>query len=557
VRLFPTSVLGVCVLLAACGGSAPADPGRVTDGAMTADLLITARRVVTLEPGDGPAPTAVAVRDGRVTWVGPAEAFTGAAARRLDRPNAVVVPGLVDSHAHLTGLGRALAELDVTGTRSADEVADKVRAVKGEGWVTGRGWDQNDWPVPEFPGRAPLDAASPARPVALTRIDGHALWVNAAALKAAGVDANTPDPPGGRILRDAGGEPTGVLIDAAMDLVRQAIPPPTPGQLRAWIAAAVAECHRVGLTGMHDAGASAREVAAMRELAAAGELPLRVHVMLYGEDPEIAPLLEAGPQPGEFVSISGVKLFADGALGSRGAWLLEPYADAPGTRGIPILNGDALRSRVRVYAGRGFQVGVHAIGDAAARDVLDAFAAVLTPGGDRRFRIEHAQIVTPEDQQRMADLGVLALVQTTHATSDMPWAERRLGPERIRNAYAWRSLKNRGVRLSLGSDFPVERPDPVQGLYAAVTRRDAAGQPAGGWYPEEALTAEEALRGFTVDAAYAGFAEHRRGRIAPGMDADFTLLDEDPLTVPPDRLDDLRVRGVVVAGRVVLDLEGE
>ncbi len=557
-RLFPTSAVLLCALLLACGGAAPAGPAN--DGAMTADLLITARRVVTLDPNaspaGGPAPTAVAIRGGRVTWVGPAERFTGRAARRLDRPDAVVVPGLVDSHAHLTGLGRALAELDLTGTRSADEVAAKVRAATGEGWITGRGWDQNDWPVPEFPDRAPLDAAAPARPVALTRIDGHALWANAAAMRAAGIDAATADPPGGRILRDAQGEPTGVLVDAAMDLLRQAIPPPTPGQIRAWITAAVGECHRVGLTGVHDAGASAREVAVMREMAAAGELLLRVHVLLYGDDPEIGPLVDAGPQPGEFVSVYGVKLFADGALGSRGAWLLGPYADAPDTRGIPILHGEALRARVRAYAERGFQVGVHAIGDAAARDVLDAFAAVLTPGNDRRFRIEHTQIITPEDQQRMARLGVLALVQTTHATSDMPWAERRLGPERIRNAYAWRSLMRRGVRLSLGSDFPVERPDPVQGLYAAVTRQDAAGQPPGGWYPEEALTAEEALRGFTVDAAWAGFAEHRRGRIAPGMDADFTLLDEDPLGVAPDRLDDLRVRGVVVAGRVVFDLGG-
>lgn len=549
---FPNCI-ALAAVLGACGGARPVEAPMTAE---PADLIITARRVVTLEGGDEPAPTAVAVREGRIVWVGDAaraDALRGPATRRLDRPEAVVVPGLVDTHAHLTGLGRALAQLDLVGTGSADEVAARVReaASKGEGWILGRGWDQNDWPTPEFPDHRPLTAAAPDRPVALWRIDGHALWVNRAALEAAGIGPATPDPPDGRILRGPDGAPTGVLIDGAATLVRNAIPPPTTAQLRAWIRAAVAECHRVGLTGVHDAGASAREVAVYRELEAAGELSLRVHVLLDGDDPEVEPLVAAGPAPGELVSVAGVKLFADGALGSRGAWLLEPYSDAPDTRGIPILHGAALVERVRRYAGAGFQVGVHAIGDAAARDVLDAYAAVLEPGNDRRFRIEHTQVIHPDDQRRMAALGVLAMVQPTHATSDMPWAERRLGPARIRYAYAWRSLRRAGVRLALGSDFPVERPDPVLGLYAAVTRQDADGRPPGGWYPDEALTPVEALRGFTVDAAYAGHVEHRRGRIAPGFDADLTLLSDDPLRVPPDRLDDLQVLGVVVAGRVI------
>lgn len=515
-------------------------------------LVIIAQRVVTLDP-EGPADAqAVALRGGRIEWVG---AAAEAVARYPDaqvvrRPDAVIVPGLVDSHAHLTGLGKALSELDLVGTRSAAEIAARVAAAPGDGWLLGRGWDQNDWAVTEFPDHRPLSEAAPARPVALRRIDGHALWANAAAMARAGVGPETPDPPGGRIVRDAAGQPTGVFVDTAMALVEAHIPPPDAATLRAWVEKAVAACHAVGLTGVHDAGASATEVAVYRALEAEGALPLRVHVLLDGSDPAIAPLVAAGPIAGEHVHVAGVKLFADGALGSRGAWLKAPYADAPETRGIPIVHGADLREKVRRFAAAGFQVGVHAIGDAAAADVLDAFAAVLAPGNDRRFRIEHAQVVAPADRQRMAALGVLAMVQPTHATSDMPWAERRLGPTRIRHAYAWRSLQRAGVRLSLGSDFPVERPAPVPGLHAAVTRQDAAGQPAGGWYPEEALTAEEALRGFTTDAAWAGFAEARRGRIRPGFDADLTLLDGDPLGVPPARILGLRPLAVVVAGRL-------
>ena len=521
---------------------------------MSADLVVVAKKVVTLD--GGASGEALAVRDGRLVWVGSAEAaeqYVGPQTRVMRRPRAVVVPGLVDSHAHLAGLGKAASQLDLNGTRSARAVADIVRgAPAGDGWIVGRGWDQNDWSEPVFPTHGPLSQASPDRPVSLRRVDGHAVWANEAAMRAAGVGPGAVDPPGGRIVRDEDGRPTGVFLDNAMALVEGKIPPPSDATLRAWVEAAVVICHRVGLTGVHDAGASARGVAIYRQLAAEGQLPLRVHVLLDADDDEVEPLVAEGPRAAEFVSVLGVKLFADGALGSRGAWLAAPYADAPDSSGIPIVHGDALKVRVRRYAESGFQVGVHAIGDAAVADVVDAYeAAQVTP--ERRFRIEHAQVVARPERQRMAGLGILAMVQPTHATSDMPWAERRLGSERIRDAYAWRTLKRAGVRLALGSDFPVERPNPTEGLYAAVTRADAEGAPKGGWYPLEALTAEEALRGFTTDAAFAGFVEHRRGRLTPGMDADLTLLDGDPLTVAPERLDDLKILGVVVAGRVVYE----
>ncbi len=518
---------------------------------MFADLIVRARRVVSLT--GAPPADAVAVARGRVLAVGAwsdLDALRGPQTQVLDRRDAVLVPGLVDSHAHLTGLGMTIAQLDVTGATSAAAVADQVRAAAaaGEGWIMGRGWDQTLWAHDRFPTHHPLTAAAPDRPVCLRRIDGHAVWANAAALQAAGVTAHTPEPAGGQIVRDAAGAPTGVLLDAAMPLIEGAAPAPTDAQVRAWVLAAIPALHAAGLTGVHDPGATAQMVRVYRALAAEGALPLRVHVLLDDTDPAIAPLVEAGPAPDPWVAVRGVKLFGDGALGSCGAWLHAPYSDAPHTCGLPIVHGAALRQKVADYGARGFQLAVHAIGDRAATEVLDAFeAAGAVPA--HRWRIEHAQIVRPADQARMARMGVLALVQPTHATSDHRWAERRLGPERITYAYAWRSLQRAGVGLALGSDCPIERPSAVAGLRAAVTRQDADGQPPGGWYPAEALTPAEALEGFTVGSAVAGFMEHRRGRVARGFDADFTLLSDDPLTVEPAALHGLTVHGVVVAGR--------
>lgn len=564
-RSAPTRILTLALVLAACGGApGPADAvGHAARGEiMEKPIVLTAEHIVTLARETPLSPTALVVTAGRVVYIGDlagAMAAAGPEAVRVDFPGGTVVPGLVDAHAHFAGLGKALMEVDLGGARSVDEVVDRVRLAAGrlgpEGFIEGRGWDQNDWPGLAFPEHGALDAVFPDRPVVLRRVDGHALWVNAVALKRAGIDAKTPDPAGGKLIRDAAGAPTGVLLDTAMSLVLSRMPSPSPGQIRAWMDAAIGACHRVGLTGIHDAGASATELAVMESMAEAGVLPLRVSVMLDADDPRNAARMAAGPTVGDFVSVGGVKIYADGALGSRGAWLSAPYSDAAETQGIPIVHGEALRQQVKRAADAGFQVGVHAIGDAAAHDVLEAFAQVLVPGNDRRFRLEHAQVVRPEDRQAMARLGIIASMQPTHATSDMDWAERRLGPERIHWAYAWQSMLRDGVRLALGSDFPVERPDVLDGLRAAVTRQDAAGAPAGGWFPDERLTPEQALRGFTTDAAFAGFVEARRGRIVIGADADFTVLGANPLTLTAEAFRTLTVRGTMVAGRWVYRAE--
>ncbi len=546
--------LALVATLSGCGGAAPSPNGGPS---MSQKTLVTADVVLTMDPG-APRAEALVLDGDRIDFVGSlvdARRHAGPDAQVEAFPGATVVPGLVDTHAHLTGLGKALAEVDLAGATSVEEAVARVVGAAANlppsVPVEGRGWDQNDWPGGEFPDHRPLTAAFPDRPVVLRRVDGHALWVNAAALTLGGIDRRTPEPAGGRIVRDEGGEPTGVLVDAAMALVTARLPPPTPGQIRLWIEAAVATCHAVGLTGMHDAGTSAVQLAVLEHMAAEGALPLRVHVMLDADDPAAFARLDRPPVSGPFLSVRGFKIFADGALGSRGAHLSAPYADASETRGLALIDPVKLRSWVRRAAEAGYQVGVHAIGDAAAHEVLTVYGEILKPGDDRRFRLEHAQIVAPADQAEMARLGVIAAVQPTHATSDMDWAERRLGPERIRWAYAWRSLRSAGARLALGSDFPVERPAVVDGLLAAITRQDATGRPTGGWYPEERLTPEEALAGFTTDAAYAGFVETRRGRLAPGLDADLTVLGAEPGRASPAEVRAKGVRATIVAGRVV------
>ncbi|RJP78112.1 MAG: amidohydrolase [Candidatus Zixiibacteriota bacterium] len=533
-----------------------------------ADLVLTGGNLMTMSP-DRPRARALAIRDERLVFVGSEEGarrFIGPETRVVDLGKRVVFPGLVDAHGHLLSLGRSLSELSLTGTQSPAQIRQKVLEKQPSAppgaWITGRGWDQNGWPGREFPTWRDLEGTE-AHPVYLRRVDGHAAWVNRTALDRAGITRDTPDPPGGRLLRDARGEPTGVLLDNAADLVRRIIPEPSRAERLEWARAAIRECHRYGLTGMHDAGVDEATLEILRELRDREELTLRVYAMLDDADSAfVARQFAAGPQVDPWLTVRALKLYADGALGSRGAALLEPYSDDPSTRGLMVQSPDYLYRMTREALAHGFQVCTHAIGDAANRAVLDAYEKALAevPPGDYRLRIEHCQVIAPDDFPRFGRLGLIASVQPTHATSDMLWAEDRLGPKRIKGAYAWRTLLQSGARLALGSDFPVESPAPLLGIMAAVARRDVMGHPTDGWHPEQRLTGDEAIRGFTVDAAWAGFAEGERGTLEAGKLADLTVMDGNldldwdvDLDWMTYAVSDIRVWMTVVGGKVVYE----
>lgn len=531
--------------------------------------LLTAATLHTGEP-DAPAATALAWDDanGRVLAVGERKALLALypLAALTDLGDATVVPGLIDAHAHLMFLGSTLMQADLTGATSKAEIVARLQrfAVDNpDGWLLGNGWDQNQWAQMDFPTVADLDAAFPERPVWLGRIDGHAGWANSAALRALAKQpgqralAGRWQPAGGRIVRDAREQPSGVFIDGAMELVRAAIPAPSEAAREQMLTRALRKAVSQGLTGVHDMGVSREDLALMRRFADAGQLPLRIDAYADGNSAALADLCAQGAyrHPGGRLAMQGVKLFMDGALGSRGAALLADYSDDPHNRGLLVTSPDDFETAVRKADGCGVQVATHAIGDRGNRIALDTYARVLGPRSDRdhRWRIEHAQVVALQDIPRFAELGVIASMQPTHATSDMGWAQDRVGPERILGAYAWRRMLAAGAHIALGSDFPVEQVDPRLGLYAAVTRQDRAGQPPGGWRPDQRLSAAEALRGFTADAAWAGHDEGQVGRLQPGLRADFVVLDRDPLTVPPAQLAELQVRSTWVDGRPVYE----
>lgn len=509
-----------------------------------------------------PGASAVAVVDGRIAYVGSdqgAREQAGPGAEVIDLKGATLIPGFIDSHCHLYGLGTALAQIDLVGTATVDEALERIAAADaaalGDDWLLGRGWDQNDWPVQEYPNRGQLDGVTGDRPALLRRIDGHAAWANSAALLAAGITAETPNPEGGSILRGADGEPTGVLIDNAVDLVSAVAPPASAQEKRRRIDLAVAECLKYGLTGVHEAGVDLELAGIYRAMADAGELPLRIYAM-YDDKPEVlAHAAAEGPyfHPGGMLTIRAVKLYADGALGSRGALLLDDYTDAPGARGLAVTPRDHLLEVCRDLGGQGFQICTHAIGDGGNRLVLDVYADILGDlgGDDRRWRVEHAQILAVDDIPRFGKLGVIAAMQPTHCTSDMDWADERLGDERLLGAYAWRSLLDTGAHLCLGTDFPIEAVDPLWGLYAARTRTHHDGTPPGGWMPLEKLDAATALELYTAGSAFAAFAEDRLGRIEPGYLADFTVLDGDPVAAEPAALLSMRTVMTVVDGKIV------
>lgn len=474
---------------------------------MTDDLILVVGRVETGRPG--PAPTALAARDGRVVWLGSAAEARRRTGPRIELPGAVALPGLVDGHTHPAWLGEAAEQVDLSGlgpgaTRAA--VAEHT----GSRWIRGFGWDEARWPEP--PHRRQLDGLSD-RPIVLHRVDRHVAWVDSRALAAAGIDRATADPPGGRIGRDPDGTPNGLLYDDAIRRVLAAEPPPTADDRRRWLSRAAARFAAAGLTAVHDVCASAADVAAWRALRAAGRLPVRVHLLVDGEDPALDAALAAGPRRDPWLSVAGVKLFADGALGSRGAWLSAPYSDAPHTCGRPVVRGEALRRRAARYAEAGFQVAVHAIGDRAAREAV----AALEAARPMRHRVEHAQVVDPQTVAALGRAGLVAGIQPTHAVADAPWIAERLGPERLRWAFPWRSLAAAGAALVIGSDCPIAPADPLAALRAAMA------PPIG-----EGLSFEAALAASTRGAARAAFAEADRGVLAPGFAADITVVDGEP-----------------------------
>jgi predicted amidohydrolase YtcJ len=524
-------------------------------GAQTADMVVTGARIYTLN-AEKPAATAIAVKDGKVLAVGEnVEPYIGPSTRRIDAKGAAIIPGLIDSHVHMRNFGDSLEILDLRSTKSAGEIAEMVRRAaaghKPGEWIRGRSWDQTAWPSRQFPSDGLLSEAAPGNPVYLTRVDGHAAWVNRKALEMADVNAATPDPPGGRILRGPGGAPTGVLIDRAQALVSRHIPADEAEQVMRKIARAAQECARLGLTSVHDAGVSELELAAYRRLIAEHKLPVRIYAMIGGEGPLWRDYLKRGPETGDRLTVRSIKLMSDGALGSRGAALLAPYSDDPGNTGLLILQKSDIERVARDAAAHGFQVNTHAIGDRANRTVLEAYAAALKGKNDRRFRVEHAQVVALDDIPLFAKYSVIASMQATHATSDMRWAEARVGPERIQGAYAWRKFLSLGVPIANGSDFPVEEPNPLWGFYAAVTRQDQAGSPAGGWMPGQRMTREEALKSWTVSGAYAAFEEKAKGSLEPGKVADFVMLSRDIMTIPAGEIPATRVKMTVAGGEIV------
>jgi predicted amidohydrolase YtcJ len=560
-----SSLPALAAALLALGVATPgAAPAQSRPASAVADLIVTNARIYTVDESR-PVVEALAVRGGRILFAGSAReamALRGSATRVLDLDGRTVIPGMVDAHAHLLGLGEMLRNVDLVGTRSYDEViartAARAKTLPAGAWVLGRGWDQNQWGDTRFPTHDALSRAIPDHPVVLGRIDGHAVLANAAAMRAAGITAATKDPEGGRIVRDAQGNPTGVFVDNAEGLVTRAMADLSRDEKRTAIRNAITEMHRWGLVGMHDAGAGAEVLGIYEELGKAGQLDLRLYAMIADDSAAIARAFAQGPRSGlydDHLWIRSVKLYADGALGSRGAALLEPYTDDPGNTGLLVSAPRHIEAVAERALRAGFQVNTHAIGDRGNRLVLDAYEAALkaVPAADHRFRVEHAQILNHQDIPRFAELGVIPSMQAVHQTSDMYWAGNRLGVGRLLGAYAWRSLLATGVPVPNGSDFPVEQVNPLLSFHSAVTRQDANNWPAGGWHAEQRMTREEALKSMTIWPAYAAFQEPVMGSLTPGKHADFVVLDRDIMTVGDADILGTRVLATYIGGKAVYE----
>ena len=504
--------------------------------------------------------SAMAIRDGKVLATGDSEiAANYPKAEKFDGQGKTLIPGIIDAHGHVSSLGFTLLSIDVRGLASAQQAAEKVASYAAEQpqlqWIKGRGWNQVLWPDQQFPTAALLDQFIDDRPVWLNRVDGHAGWANSAAMKAAGIDKNTLSPAGGEILRDADGIPTGVFIDNAMDLIAQAVPKPTADEITVALDTVSKHLLKLGITSTHDAGVSATEHALYRELADSGAMQVRLYGMISSTDPELEQILAAGHSLGsnDMYSARSIKIYTDGALGSRGAALIEPYQDRPDHSGLLLTSAEQLRQLFSLATKAEFQVAIHAIGDKGNRIALDEIEHAYNTVGGRhlRHRIEHSQVVALSDLPRFKSLDVIPSMQPTHATSDMNMAEDRIGAERLKGAYAWRSFLNQGSRVVSGSDFPVELAAPFDGIHAAVTRQNKANQPEGGWIAEEAMTIKETMRSFSIDAAWAAHQEDRLGGLTPGKWADFILLDQDIYHIAPKDLWKTQVLETWLAGERV------
>lgn len=506
---------------------------------------------------------ALLIADGKVAAIGSHAELTARTSKLvqiIDGKNRTLLPGLIDAHGHVMNLGINILQANLVGTPSLDAALLKVKNYAATNtrmpWILGRGWNQEIWKLGRFPTAQELDAVVADRPVFLERIDGHAAWVNSAALKIAGINKDSKDPVGGHIERDADGNPTGVLVDVAMELVTKTIPPATAKQQAEALDGALAEMASVGLTSVGDAGIGWTEFNLYKDYADQGKLTARLYAMIGGVGEDFKKISANGPliaYGGDYLTVRSVKLYADGALGSRGAALHAPYSDQPSNSGLLFNTQAELNAMVGKGLSKGYQVNVHAIGDKANSQVLDAFEAAyaLHGGKNLRNRIEHAQVVALKDIPRFVPLQLIASMQPTHATSDMNMAEDRIGAERIKGAYAWQVFLKQGTRIAGGSDFPVESANPFFGIHAAVTRQDDHNKPTGGWYPEQAMSVLEAFRAFTLDAAYAAHAENTQGTLEPGKWADFILIDRDIFTIDPSQIRNTKVLETWVGGKPV------
>ncbi len=471
-----------------------------------------------------------------------------------------LLPGLIDAHGHVLGLGYTKMEVDLSGLKSFRNVLEVLKNYASEHpskeWITGRGWNHTFWNNSGLPSAIELDAIIPDKPVWLKRVDSHAGWANSLALLRAGIDRDTPDPDGGKILRDRNGRPTGILIDEAMKLVDRVVPGYSKEEDAEALKKALEIFKSFGLTSIHDPGIMADNYYLYKSFVDKGLMSVRIYAMILGTGENFDRLSVDGPVAGygrDLLALRGVKLFSDGALGSRGAALLKPYSDEPENNGLLLYSDEELEFSIRKATQKGYQVNIHAIGDRANRQVLDAFERVEKEQSVKTFRnrMEHAQIVSLEDIPRFKDLNIIASMQPTHATSDMNMAESRLGKERMAGAYAWHQFEKQGTIVAGGSDFPVESANPFLGLYAAVSRQDLAGNPKGGWYPGEKMTRFEAFKAFTVNAAYAAFQEEVIGSLEPGKWADFILVDTDIFEDPVEKIWQTRVLQTWLAGEKI------